>query len=227
MAAWGGLVPRQRRRGAAAGPASTPGLHMLARCAEAYVEDSGYLGAVDALEAVSEACAWAEARGRDWLFLARLEDASTTLRCCSAPSCPARRFLHASLCGHRELGAGERELRWREGAAAHLRHHFDARLLRRCAGAAPEEEAAGGSGGPGGGREPLEGALCRYLRWRAAPCGGGLSLLPPAAPAPDEVRVVSTSGDLAAGVQRGAPPAASSRPMLNDLMFRKRPIAQG
>ncbi|CAK0892377.1 unnamed protein product [Prorocentrum cordatum] len=199
MAAWGGLVPRQRRRGAAAGPASTPGLHMLARCAEAYVEDSGYLGAVDALEAVSEACAWAEARGRDWLFLARLE----------------------------ELGAGERELRWREGAAAHLRHHFDARLLRRCAGAAPEEEAAGGSGGPGGGREPLEGALCRYLRWRAAPCGGGLSLLPPAAPAPDEVRVVSTSGDLAAGVQRGAPPAASSRPMLNDLMFRKRPIAQG
>ncbi|CAK0892378.1 unnamed protein product [Prorocentrum cordatum] len=197
MAAWGGLVPRQRRRGAAAGPASTPGLHMLARCAEAYVEDPRL----------------PRRRGRaggrvGGVRLGRGEGPGLALPGASGG----------------ELGAGERELRWREGAAAHLRHHFDARLLRRCAGA---EEAAGGSGGPGGGREPLEGALCRYLRWRAAPCGGGLSLLPPAAPAPDEVRVVSTSGDLAAGVQRGAPPAASSRPMLNDLMFRKRPIAQG
>ncbi|CAK0892379.1 unnamed protein product [Prorocentrum cordatum] len=149
----------------------------------------GYLGAVDALEAVSEACAWAEARGRDWLFLARLEES------------------------------------WaRESASS-----AGARARRRTCGTTSTPGCCAGApaGGPGGGREPLEGALCRYLRWRAAPCGGGLSLLPPAAPAPDEVRVVSTSGDLAAGVQRGAPPAASSRPMLNDLMFRKRPIAQG
>mmetsp|Transcript_150531 Transcript_150531/g.483966 ORF Transcript_150531/g.483966 Transcript_150531/m.483966 type:complete len:563 (-) Transcript_150531:153-1841(-) len=89
----------------------------LAVWAEAFVEDSGYLGRVDLPVAISQALAWVELARDDWLLLARLE----------------------------ELRPAEQHLRCQAAIAERLSQHFDLDLRRRCLGR--EAEHADGDDG--------------------------------------------------------------------------------
>eukprot|EP00959_Pyramimonas_sp_CCMP1952_P383639 8039825-Pyramimonas_sp.AAC.1 len=94
-------------------------------------------------------------------------------------------------------------------------------------GGGGRREREGGVGGERGGRrgqhELRRGSCGADLRRVRVGRGRG----PRGRPVPvREVRVVSSCGDPAAGVQRGTPPATQRRSMLNDTTFWKRPTVQ-